>query len=153
MDKIAKINDDLVNGILNLETIFRNAGLEEHAIAIRIALKNAEEDIVKEQNYGTDTIYEGLNSIKNINKSISNLLDEEDASINDLINLLNNHIDDLNNIENLDYSPSFVKRNNIPIIKIIRSIIEYIKDEDPSQVLDKIVKEYLEKLKSLTGED
>jgi len=150
MNKIAKINNDLVNDILSLETIFRNAGLEEHAIAVRIALKNAEEDIIKEQNYGTDTIYNGLDSITNINRSINNLLNEEDASINDLIKLLNDHIDDLNNIEDLDYSPSFVKKNNIPIIDMIHSMIKYIKNKDPNNKIDEVIKEYLKKLKSLT---
>ena len=150
MDDTAKINDVLVEDALALEYLFRQAGLEAHARAIRIALEDAKDDVIREQNYGTDTIYRGLESATKIHRAISaELLDE--LTNNNIIDILDEHIEDIENIKDLEYAPKFVQSNNIPILQTLASLIKHIKPQDPDQKIDKKSTRLLTQLKQITG--
>lgn len=131
-----RINQTLVEDVLELENIFRSAGMEEHARAIRIALENAEEDIIQEKKYGTDNIIDGINSAANLYRSIKANITRKSTN-DDLIGLLNDHIDDINNIRNIEDAPKFVKSNNTPIIKSLSSLITHLKNQNPEDKINK----------------
>ena len=150
MYKTAKINDMLIEDALALENLFRSAGLETHARAIRIALENAKDDVIQEQNYGTDTIYKGLESAVNIHRSVSANLSEKLTNKN-IVDILNNHISDIDNIKDIEKAPKFVRANNLPILQVLSSLIEHIKPQDPDQIIDKNTTLLLKQLQHFTG--
>jgi len=147
MDKTAKINNQLVEDALALETTFREAGLEEHARAIRIALQEAQEDIIKEQNYGTNTILNGIKSAANLYRSINAYISDESKN-NDIINVLDHHIEDIDNIRNIEYAPKFVLSNNIPILQSLSSLISNLKTQSPYDKINNETKKLIAKLQN-----
>lgn len=150
MDKIAQIDKALIEDALALEFIFRYAGLEAHARAVRIALEDAKNDIIVEQNYGTKNIYEGLESAININRSIEANISEK-LTNKDIVDILNEHIKDINNIKNIEEAPRFVQSNNTPILQTLSSLIKHIKPQDPYSLIDVETDNLLKQLQHYTG--
>jgi len=136
MDKIPQIDEIMVEDMLALENLFRNAGLEMHSRAIRLALEQAKTDIIDEQRYGTENIKSSFDSINNIRKSIEYI--SEDITNKEIVDILDNHIDDINNIKNIEYAPKFVLANNISALKTLTSLIEHIKTQGPANNIDGI---------------
>lgn len=146
-----KINDFLVEDALALEYLFREAGLEAHSRAIRIALQDAQEDAIRECNYGTDTVFNGIQSAINIYKTVTSEMSDEKITNSDIIDMLDNNMEDINNITNLDFAPKFVKANNMPILQVLSSLIQHIKTQDPDMPIDDDTKSLLHQLQQVTG--
>lgn len=153
MNKNFKINDTLNEDALALESLFRSAGLEAHARAVRIALEEAKNDIILEKYCGTDHIYKIFNSAINLNKTITASLKSDNLTNKKMIDLLDNHLEDINNIQDIKSAPKFVKSNNIPILQTVASLIQHIKTQDPDTVIDNKTRKILQILKKFTGGD
>ena len=147
MDKISNI---LVDDALALEKLFREQGLEVHARAIRIALEEAKTDIIQEQFYGTENIYKGIDSAIQLHRTIS-AQSLEDISNDDIINILEEHIEDINNLKNIEKAPKFVQANNIPILQTLASLITHIKPQNPANKIDEETAQLVRQLLYFTG--
>lgn len=144
MNKIPKIEDNIVEDVLALECLFRNAGLELHSRAIRMALEQAQTDIIDEQKYGTNNIKKVFNSINNIRNTFYNIKDN--ITNKDVIDILENLIDDINNIKNIENAPQFVVSHSNHILKILNILVKYIKTQSPANNIDQKTKSLLNSL-------
>lgn len=147
---MTNINSTLIEDALAIEKVFRSAGLEDHANAMRVILEEANQDFIREQMYGTENIYKGIEAAININRTITAQM-ANNLNNNDIINILDHHIEDINLIKDLDYAPKFVKSNNAPILHSLASLISYLKEQDPEDSINNKTKKLLCQLQDSIG--
>lgn len=143
------IDKDLIEDALALEFLFIKSGLYDHAKAIRIALKQAENDIIQEVEYGVEKSFSIIKSASNIGKKIA----LNDCKTNkDVINFFADNIEDIEKISGFEKGPSFINSSIKPIMDKIAEIINYIRDKNVEQNIDDKTKNLLITIKKITGD-
>ncbi len=144
------IDQDLIEDALALEFLFRKAGLHEHAKAVRLALHQAENDIIQEAQYGgAAKTFSVLKSASDIGKKIV----LNDCKTNkDVINFFSENIDDVENISDFKKGPSFIVSSIRPIMDKIAEITNHVKDKNIEQNIDDKTKNLLIEIKKCVGD-
>ena len=137
MPTLQQIDPQLVSDVLALENSLREAGLEVHARAVKIALAKAQEDVILEQFYGPDNIINFFKSAENLNEVVNQIIENEQSTNNDMINLLDEHSNDVDNLFKAEKAPSFIKMSSIKIAENLSNLVESLKNKNPDDELDK----------------
>lgn len=144
-----RIDDKLIEDVCAIEKLFKDAGLDLHALAIKIALNDAIDDAMHENFYGTAKIKENIRAANNIYQSFSE--DYSKFTNNKIIDILNSHMEDISMIQDVNNAPKFVKASSGRVLEALQNLISHIKPQNPGLKIDKTTIELIEKLKETAG--
>jgi len=116
--------------------IFEKAGLSNHANALKYAMFEAEENLMKEAKYGSRAIQDCFDDIEELQIKVAGVLQQEKILNKDVVKLFLDNEERFERVADTQHLPTYVYGKTHPMIVLSAQLLNNLRDKDDSEGID-----------------